>query len=119
MIDQATHERRVSASVSALAVASVTHPEENSLSASNVATQANLMYTESEQNLSVSYLYIGSQPVTDDWQAPQSMSGIFANAQNILITGGNFTVSLHCSISDFATYSTIRIFSLLILVECR
>ena len=58
MIDQTIHERQVSASVSTLAVAPVTHPEENSLSAPNVATQANLMYTKSKQNLSVSYIYM-------------------------------------------------------------
>ena len=37
-----------------LAVASVAHPEGNSLSSSDVITQANLVYTKSEQNLSVS-----------------------------------------------------------------
>ena len=60
MIDQTTRERQVSASVSTLAVASVAHPEENSLSSPNVITQANLVYTksESEQNPSVSYRYI-------------------------------------------------------------
>ena len=54
MIDQTTHERQVSASVSTLAVASVAHLEENSLSSPNVITQANLVYTNSEQNPSVS-----------------------------------------------------------------
>jgi hypothetical protein len=48
------------------------------------------------------------------------MSGIFANANNVLITGGTFNVSLcYSSILDFGTYSMNRIFSLLILVECR
>ena len=56
MIDQTIRERQVSTSVSTLAVAPVIHPEENSLSSPNVATQANLMYTNSEQNMSVSYL---------------------------------------------------------------
>ena len=55
MIDQTTHERQVSASVSTLAVASEAHPEENSLSSPNVVTQANLVYTNLEQNPSVSY----------------------------------------------------------------
>ena len=55
MIDQTTHERRVSASVSTLAVTSVAHPEEDSLSSSNFEAQANLVYTKSEQNPSVSY----------------------------------------------------------------
>ena len=35
--------------------------------------------------------------VTDDQQAQQSTSGIFANAQNVLITGGTIIVSLCCS----------------------
>ena len=58
MIDQTTHECRVSASVSALAVASdepsVAHLEKNSLSSPNVITRADLVYTKSEQNPSVS-----------------------------------------------------------------
>ena len=55
MIDQTTHEGLVSASVSTLAVASVAHPEENSLSSPSVIAQADLVYTNSEQNPSVSY----------------------------------------------------------------
>ena len=55
MIDQITHERQVSASVSNLAVASVAHSEENSLSFPNVITQADLVDTKSEQIPSVSY----------------------------------------------------------------
>ena len=55
MIDQATHERRVSASVSTLEVASVAQPKENSLSSPNVITQADLVHTRSEQIPSVSY----------------------------------------------------------------
>ena len=55
MIDQITHERQLSASVSNSAAASVAHPEENSLSFPNVITQADLVYTESEQIPSVSY----------------------------------------------------------------
>ena len=60
MIDQTARERQVSASVSTLAVASVAHSEENSLSSPNVITQANLMKanlvcTKSEQYPSVSY----------------------------------------------------------------
>ena len=42
--------------------------------------------------------------VTDDQQAQQSRSGLFVDAQNILITGGSFIVSLCCScVSDFST----------------
>ena len=55
MIEQTTHESRVSASVSTLAVASVTLPEENSLSSPNVVAQGNLVYTKSERNPAVSY----------------------------------------------------------------
>ena len=55
MIDQATHERRVCASVSTLEVASVAHPEENSFSSPNVIMQANSVNTTSEQNPTVSY----------------------------------------------------------------
>ena len=123
MIDQATHERRVSASVSSLAVASVAHPKENSLSSPNVITQADLVYTKSEQNPSVSYLFKYVFAVTDDWQTQQSTSGIFTNAQNIRITGGTFTViSLRCRVYDFSTDSADRIISIsspLMLVESR
>ena len=113
MIDQITHERRVSASVSTLAVASVAHPEEKSHSSPNVVVQAN-----AEQNPSVSHRYQYVVAVTDDRQSQQSMPGIFANAQNILITGGTFIVGLCCScVCDFGTYSLYRIFCLLILVE--
>ena len=55
MIDQTTHERRVSALSTTLAVASVAHPEENLLSSPNVVAQASLVYKKSEQNPSVSY----------------------------------------------------------------
>ena len=55
MTDETTRERQISAPLSTLAVASVAHPEENSLSSPNVITQANLAYTNSEQNPSVSY----------------------------------------------------------------
>ena len=44
--------------------------------------------------------------VTDNQQtqAQPSMSGFFPNAQNIIITGGSFIVSLCCScVSDFST----------------
>ena len=104
MIDQATHERRVSASVSTLEVASVAHPEENSFSSPNVIPQADLVYTKSEQNPSVSYLFKYVFAVTDDWQTQQSTGGIFTNAQNPRITGGTFTVvSLRCRVYDFST----------------
>ena len=65
MIDQTSHERRVSASVSTLAVASVAHPEENSFSFPNVITQADIVHTKSEQNPSVSYLFKYVLTVTD------------------------------------------------------
>ena len=123
MIDQATHERRVSSSVSTLAVASVAHPEEISFSSPNVTTQADSVYTKSEQNPSVSYLFKYVFAVTDDWQAQQSTSGIFTNAQNTCVTGGTFTVvSLRCRVYDFSTDSTDRIISIsspLMLVESR
>ena len=101
MIDQTTHERQVSASVSTLAVASVAHPEENSLSFPNVITQADLEYTKLELNPSVSDLYKHVLAVTDDWHTQQSTSGIFTNAQNTRIIGGTFTVvSLCCLVYD-------------------
>ena len=83
MIDQTTRERQVSASVSTLAVASVAHLEENSLSSPNVITQANLVYTNSEQNPSVSNWYKYVLAITNVWQAQQSTSGILAKAQNV------------------------------------
>ena len=120
MIDQTTHERRVSTLFSTLAVASVAHPEENSLSSPNLLAQANL---RTEQNPSVSYYYKYVLAVTDDWHNQQSTSGIFTNAQNTCITGGSFTVvSLCCCVYDFGTDSTDRIismFSLLMLAESR
>ena len=67
MIDQITHERQVSASVSNLAVASVAHSEENSLSFPNVITQADLVDTKSEQIPSVSYWYKYVLAVSDYW----------------------------------------------------
>ena len=123
MIDQATNERQVSASVSTLAVASVAHPEENSFSSPNVVTQPDLVYKKSEKNPSVSYLFKNVFAVTDDCQTQQSTSGIFTNAQNTRVTGGTFTVvSLCCCVDDFSTNSTDRITSIpfpLMLVESR
>ena len=56
MIDQTTHERQIVASASTLAVASVAHPEEISLSSPNAAImQPNLRYTNPEQNPTVSF----------------------------------------------------------------
>ena len=66
MIDQATHERQVTASVSTLAVASIAQPKDNSLSSPNVITQADLVHTRSEQIPSVSYLFKYVSAVTDD-----------------------------------------------------
>ena len=55
MVGQTTHERQITASTS-LAVSSVAHPEVISLSSPNAAIlQANLRYTNPEQNPSVSY----------------------------------------------------------------
>ena len=106
MIDQTTHERQVSVSVSTLAIASVAHPEENPLSSPNV-----------------SYWYKYVLAVTDIWQAQESTSGIFAKAQNVCITGGSFTVvSLCCWVYDFGTNFAgriISIFSLPMQVESR
>ena len=125
MIYQTIHEHRVSTSGSALAVASIAHPEpeENSFSSPNVVTQTSFVYTESEQDPSVSYYYKYVLAVTDDSQIQVSTSGIFTNAQNTRITGGSFTVvSLRYCVYDFGTDSTdriISIFSLLMLAENR
>ena len=78
-----------------LAVASVAHREEISLSSPNANLKAQANLRRSEQNPSVSYRYKYVVAVTDDQQAQQSMSGVFANARNVLITGGTF-VSLFC-----------------------
>ena len=115
MIDQTTHEGQVPESVSTLAVASVAHRQEISLSSPNTVAQVEAR--RSEQNSSVSYRYKYVLAITDDQQVQQSMSGIFANAQNVLITGGTF-VSLCCGcVRDFVTYSMNRTFSPPILVE--
>jgi hypothetical protein len=58
------HEHQVSTSASALAVASVAHPEEILLSSPIAIVQANLR--RSEQNASVSYGYKYVLAVTDD-----------------------------------------------------
>ena len=76
-----------------MAVASVAHREETSLSSPSAKAQANLR--KSEQSFSVSYKHKYVVALTDDQQAQQSMSGVFANARNVLITGGTF-VSLCC-----------------------
>ena len=54
--------------------------------------------TESEQNFSVSCLNRMLLAFTDDCSIQDSGSGFFANAQNILITGGTFVVSLSCGL---------------------
>ena len=96
-------------------VAPLAHQGEYLLSSPNTIAQANAR--RSEQNPSVSYGYDYVLAVTDDCQAQQSMSGVFANARNVLITGGTF-VSLCCGcVCDFGTYSMNRIFCLLRLVE--
>ena len=103
-----------------LAVASVAHREDISLASPNANAQGNLRI--SEQNPSVSYRYKYVVAVTDyqqPQQAQQSMSGVFVNARNVLITGGTM-VGLSCSyVFDFLTYCMNRMFSLLIPVECR
>ena len=65
MIDQATHEHKVFASVPTLAVTFVAQPKENSLSSPNVITQPDLVHTRSEQIPSVSYLFKYVLTVTD------------------------------------------------------
>ena len=62
----------------------------------------------SEQNPSVSYRYKYVVAVTDDQQAQQSLSGIFANAQNVLITGGTM-VSLGCKVGVMHDSTTSRV----------
>ena len=79
-----------------LAVASVAHREEISLSSPNANLKAQANLRRSEQNPSVSYRYKYVTAVTDDQQAQESMSGVFANARNVLITGGTI-VGLSCS----------------------
>ena len=80
-----------------MAVASVAHREDISLASPNAKAQADLRI--SEQNPSVSYKCKYVVAVTDDQevqQAQQSLSGVFANARNVLITGGTI-VGLSCS----------------------
>ena len=96
---------------------SVAHREEVSLSSPNAKAQANLR--RSEQYPSVSYGYKYVMAVTNDQQDQQSMSGVFANARNVLITGGTI-VSPCCSyVCDFHIYCMNRMFSPLMLVESR
>ena len=84
------------------------------LSSPNAIAQAKVRRLE--QNSSVSYRYKYVLAITVGQQAQQSMSGIFANAQNVLISGGTF-VSLCCScVYDFGTYYMNRTFSPRILV---
>jgi hypothetical protein len=56
--------------------------------------------SESEQNLSVSCLNYFPLAFTDNCQIQDSSSGLFANASNILITGGTFVVSRSCAINN-------------------
>ena len=51
---------------------------------------------ELEQNLSVSRLKCLPLALADDDQIRDSGSAIFANIQNLVITGGSFVVSLSC-----------------------
>ena len=89
-----------------MAVASVAHREGISVSSPNAIAQAKLK--RSEQNPSVSYRYKYVVAVTDDQQAQQSLSGIFANAQNVLITGGT-VVSLGCKVGVIHDSTTSRV----------
>ena len=52
--------------------------------------------TESEQNLSVSCSNYSPLAFADNCQVQDSGSSLFANVQNIVITGGTFVVSLSC-----------------------
>ena len=55
------------------------------------------IFRESEQNLSVSSLNRLRLAFADNRQIQNSGLGVFANAQNVLITGGTF-VSLSCGL---------------------
>ena len=57
-----------------------------------------MQVSESEQNLTVSCLNCLPLAFTDNHQIQDSGSALFANAQNILITGGTFIVSLSCGL---------------------
>ena len=59
--------------------------------------------TESGQNSSVSCLHHLFLAFVDDLQTQDSGSGLFANAQSILITGGTF-VSHSCRLHKFIIY---------------
>ena len=55
--------------------------------------------TESEQNHSVSYLNCLPLDFADNCQIRDSVSGLFGNVQNVLISGGNFVVvSFSCGL---------------------
>jgi hypothetical protein len=96
LVDQSALELQVSTSVSALAVAPVAHPEGTSLLSSDATMQAkaNLGSTELEKNSSVNCLHIVFSAFADDRQAQQPVLGMFTNAQNTVIAGGTFSVSL-------------------------
>jgi hypothetical protein len=97
LVDQSALELQVSASVSALAVAPVAHPEGTSPLSSDTTMQANLRSTELEQNPSVNCLHIVFSAFADDQQAQQPVSSMFTNAQNTVITGGTFVSLSHRS----------------------
>ena len=100
-----------------MAVDSVAHREEISHFSPDAIAQANSRRSEQIPSVSDRYKYVVA--VADDKQAQQSMSGIFANAQNVLVNGGTFIVSCCSCVSDFGIYSMNRMFSPLILVDCR
>ena len=61
-------------------------------------SDAIMQVSESEQNLSVSCLNYLPLAFTDNCQIHDSGSALFANAQDILITGGTFVVSFSCGL---------------------
>ena len=63
---------------------------------------------ESEQIFSVSYLNCLPLAFADNHQIQDSSSGLFANAQNVLITGGTFVVSLSCGLFKQIIIAQIR-----------
>jgi hypothetical protein len=97
LVDQSDLELQVSASVSALAITPVTHPDGTLPLSFDTTMQANLRSTELEQNPSVNCLHTTFSAFADDQQALQPVSGMFTNAQNTVIYGGTFVSLSHRS----------------------
>ena len=57
-----------------------------------------MQVSESEHNLSVSCLNCLLLDLADNCQIQNSGSALFANAQNVLITGGTFVISFSCGL---------------------